>query len=101
VVEAADKGLVGATPRDFKAIPGKGAEAVVEGRQVKVVSPGYVRTLKVAVDDARVGELGAQGKTVVFVLVDDRPIGAIALADLVREESRDALSRLKQLYPGR
>jgi Cu2+-exporting ATPase len=98
VVQAArTKGLRVTTPRDFKAIPGKGAEAVVEGRRVKVVSPAYVKDLGVGVDNARVRELGAQGQTVVFVLVDDRPIGAIALADLVREESREALSRLKHL----
>jgi Cu2+-exporting ATPase len=98
VVEAARaKGLSVATPQGFKTIPGKGAEAVVEGKRLKVVSPGYVKQLNLTVDDARVREFGAQGKTVVFVLVDDRPIGAIALADLVREESRVALSRLKQL----
>jgi len=98
VVQAArTRSLLVTTPREFRAIPGKGAEAIVEGRRVKVVSPGYVKEQGVAVENARVRELGAQGQTVVFVLVDDRPIGAIALADLVREESRAALSQLKQL----
>jgi len=38
-----------------------------------------------------------QGKTVVYVLADDRPAGAIALADIIRPESREALARLKAM----
>jgi Cu2+-exporting ATPase len=97
VAAARTKQLVVPTPRDFRAIPGRGAAAVIEGRRVQVVSPAYVKQLDLAVADPRVRDLGTQGKTLVFVLVDDRPIGAIALADLVREESRAALARLKQL----
>jgi P-type Cu2+ transporter len=33
---------------------------------------------------------------VVFVLSDDRPIGAIGLSDIIREESREAVKRLKE-----
>jgi len=43
------------------------------------------------------GERAAQGKTLVYVLVDDRPEGAIALADIIRHESRAALARLKAM----
>ncbi|MGH7410624.1 MAG: heavy metal translocating P-type ATPase, partial [Candidatus Methylomirabilis sp.] len=43
IVRAAkEKRLSFPTPRDFKAIPGKGAEAIVDGKQIKVVSPGYL-----------------------------------------------------------
>jgi Cu2+-exporting ATPase len=98
VVQAArNRGVAVAAPREFRAIPGRGAEAVVEGKQVKVVSPGYLRDSKGAVADSRIRELSAQGKTVVLVLVGDAVAGAIALADVVREESRPALSRLNQL----
>ena len=38
-----------------------------------------------------------QGKTVVYVLADDRVEGAVALADIIRPESREALQRLKEL----
>jgi Cu2+-exporting ATPase len=70
---------------------------VIEGKRVRVVSPTYVKQLHLVVDDARVREVSTQGKTTVFVLADDRPIGAIALADLVRAESRAAVAHLKQL----
>jgi Cu2+-exporting ATPase len=56
-----------------------------------------VKEQHLTVDDRRVRDLSTQGQTLVFVLVDHRPIGAIALADLVRPESRAALARLKQL----
>ncbi|MFW6146177.1 MAG: heavy metal translocating P-type ATPase [Planctomycetota bacterium] len=84
-------------PKEFRAIPGRGAQATVDGRNVKVVSPGYLKENDLAVDDDRVREVADQGKTVVYVLADDQPVGAIALADIIRPESRDALARLKRM----
>jgi Cu2+-exporting ATPase len=84
-------------PVGFRTIPGKGAEAVVDGARVKVVSPGALKAQGLSVDDGRVREVAAQGKTVVYVLADDRPAGAIALADIIRPESREALVRLKAM----
>jgi Cu2+-exporting ATPase len=82
---------------NFKGIPGKGAEGSVEGRQVKVVSPGFLREQNIALTDGRVEPLQAQGKTVVFVLVDGKLKGAIALADIVRPEAKLAIDALKGL----
>src|SRR5262249_18052347 len=48
-------------------------------------------------DDARVRDVVGQGKTVVFVLEEDLVIGAIALADIIRPESREAIRRLKEM----
>ncbi|CAN0475251.1 unnamed protein product, partial [Scytosiphon promiscuus] len=56
----------------FKAIPGKGAEGLVKDRDVKVVSPGYLRDQGLEMDDPRIETLSAHDKTVVFVLIDDR-----------------------------
>ena len=92
-----EKGLSFPVPRDFKAIPGKGAQATVDGKQVKVVSPGYLKEHGLRVDDSRVQALAAEGKTVVFVLVDEQVEGAIALADIIRPESRQALNALKEM----
>jgi Cu2+-exporting ATPase len=79
----------------FKAIPGKGAEGKVGGKNVKVVSPGYLRENNVAVSDGRIEKLSMQGKTVVFVMIDQEVGGAIALADIIRPESKKAVSMLK------
>ena len=84
-------------PVGFRSIPGQGAEAVVDGARVKVVSPGVLKAQGLRVDDGRVREAAEQGKTVVYVLVDDRPAGAIALADIIRPESREALARVKAM----
>jgi len=82
---------------DFQAIPGKGAEATVDGRNVKIVSPGYLREQGISVDDERIEELSSQGKTIVYVLIDDELKGAIALADIIRPESAKAVARLKEM----
>jgi Cu2+-exporting ATPase len=81
----------------FRSIPGKGAEGMVKGRQVKAVSPGYLREKNIAATDPRITELGRQGKTVIFVLIDDQLKGAIALADIIRPESKQAIARLKSI----
>ncbi len=83
---------------DFRAIPGVGAEGVVEGRRVKVVSPGYLRDNDKSVEDqGRVDELSGEGKTVVFLVLDDAVVAAIALADIIRPESKAAVAALKDL----
>ncbi|HEX9418020.1 MAG TPA: copper-translocating P-type ATPase [Methylomirabilota bacterium] len=84
-------------PVGFRTIPGKGAEAVVDGARVRIVSPGFLKAQGLRVDDGRVRAVAEQGKTVVYVLADDRPAGAIALADIIRPESREALARLKAM----
>ena len=81
----------------FKAIPGKGAEARVNGKDVKVVSPGYLKELGVAINDERIDKLASQGKTVIFVLIDGKLNGAVALADIIRPESKEAMTRLKEM----
>jgi Cu2+-exporting ATPase len=81
----------------FASIPGKGAEGVVGGKAVKVVSPGYLVANNLAVQDERIDSLSAQGKTVVFVVVDGNVQGAIALADVIRTESKAALAELKEM----
>ncbi len=94
---AAERGLKYAAPKDFRAIPGKGARATVGGGDVKVVSPGYLREQGLEVNDERLRRLADEGKTVVYVLIDDRVEGAVSLADIIRPESREALGRLKAM----
>ena len=82
---------------EFKAIPGEGAKGVVNGKHVFVVSPGYLRENKLAADTEKIEQLSAQGKTVVFVLIDGKVEGAIALADVIRPESKAAIDHLKKM----
>jgi P-type Cu2+ transporter len=81
----------------FKAILGKGAEGTVKGKRVEIASPGYLREKKIKIKDTRLSKLSAQAKTMIFVLVDNKLIGAIALADIVRSESKQAIAQLKAM----
>ena len=81
----------------FKAITGKGAEGKVNNKSVKVVSPGYLREKNISIDQEKIGLLSSQGKTVVFVMIDEKVKGAIALADIIRPESKKAITMLKEM----
>lgn len=94
---AGERGLQFAAPTEFSAIPGKGARGVVDRRDVKVVSPGFLIEHGLTMNDPRVVSVQAEGKTAVFVLVEDRIVGAIALADIIRSKSRGALRQLKAM----
>ena len=82
---------------DFRAIPGKGAAGTVDGRKVMVVSPGYLEEQGIGFPREPVEPLWRQGMTVVFVVVDGVAAGALALADVVRPESRAAVERLQSM----
>ena len=91
------QGLAPESIEQFRALPGEGVAARAGDREVKVVSPGYLRRNGITVDDERVTRLAEQGKTVVYLLVDERPAAAIALADIVRPESFEAVRRLQAM----
>ncbi len=94
---AEEKGITLSPLEDFRALPGKGVEARIGGTLTRVVSPGYLEETGIPVEDDRVATVASQGKTVVFLLEDRTLLGALALADIVREESRDAVARLKEM----
>jgi len=94
---ATERGISYPAASEVSAIPGKGARGIVEGVEVNVVSPGFLKERSQAVSDARVGRVAEQGKTVVYVVLDSKVVGAIALADIIRPESREALQQLKQM----
>ncbi len=79
-------------PINFEAITGKGVQAIVEDKEVKVVSPGYLRDEKIDIpEDA----FGSAAETVVFVIIDEKLIGYISLADEIRPESKAAIKIFK------
>ncbi len=94
---AAERGLKLHDVVNFQNITGQGARATVADQQLSVVSPGFVKQQGLIVDDERVARLSEQGKTVVFVLRNGDVLGAIALADIVRPESRVAVATLKRM----
>jgi len=99
VQEAKKKNLELAQADKFKAMPGKGARAHVGGEIVYVGNSGILEEAKVSSDEGekKAGEAASQGKTVVFVAAEDRLLGIIAMADMIRDESREAIKRLKEM----
>ena len=98
VVRAAtERAIKYPVPEDVAAIPGKGARGIVDGTRVAVVSPGYLKEQRLTADHALVRQAAEQGKTVVYVLADTKVVGAIALADIIRPEAKEALTRLKEM----
>ncbi len=102
VRSAQDRGLAPPAVADFEAVTGKGVRATVDGRTVQVLSPGAAEAAAVRFPDTlrqRADVLGREGQTVVYVVGGEgpRPLGALALADVVRPESREAIDRLHEL----
>ncbi|WP_022794887.1 copper-translocating P-type ATPase [Marinococcus halotolerans] len=84
------------TVQHFETMTGKGLSGTVEGKQVQVVSPGYMNQERMDYDTAVFDQYSTGGKTVVFVLIDGGYAGMIALADMVRDSAKEAVERLKQ-----
>nr|WP_246363954.1 heavy metal translocating P-type ATPase [Halobacillus locisalis] len=80
---------------DFESITGKGLRGSVDGREVKVMSPGYMKDEGYTYDTDAFNDLSEEGKTVVFVLLDDQFIGMVAMADMVRDSAKEAIAELK------
>ena len=77
---------------NFNAITGKGVEAIVEGKKVQVVSPGFLKEKNMHLP---AGFSSNDTETVVFTVVNGVLVGYIALSDEIRPESADAVKTLK------
>ena len=75
----------------FQAITGKGIEGKVEGNQIAVVSPGYLKEKNITLPT---GFKANDSETIVFLIVDGLLAGYIALSDTIRPESRSAIDTL-------
>ena len=97
--EAERRGVEAAATTGGRALPGKGAEASIDGVTISVGSPRLANERGALTDDVRtrVTKLEAQGKTVVIVLREDVPQGLIALRDEPRADAADAVAQLRGL----
>ncbi|MEO1336811.1 MAG: heavy metal translocating P-type ATPase, partial [Myxococcota bacterium] len=90
------------TVAEFRASPGSGVQALVDGRQVRVGRLSWLlqemaldASPSSPVSTARASELEASGHTVVAVAIDERLAGWIAVADTLRPNSAAVVERLK------
>ena len=83
--------------KNFEAITGKGVQAEIEGKVISVLSPGAISGEELVLPEHNADRLGRQGKTVVYVVRDSKVLGALALADVIRASSKEAISTLHTL----
>jgi P-type Cu+ transporter len=98
VAEARQRALKLAEPKKFKAHGGFGVEAHIEDVHVRVGKPKWFEAdppAEVAEDIRRLQE---QGKTVMVVACGDRVAGLIAMADRIKEDSREAIADLHRQH---
>ncbi|QCR25236.1 copper-translocating P-type ATPase (plasmid) [Pontibacter sp. SGAir0037] len=86
------EGIAVPPSQSFNYLPGKGLEGMVEGKDVKVVGPNYIKEFNIEVPSSEAEE-GVE--TVVYTLVAGKPVGYITMRDQIREESAEAISVLK------
>lgn len=100
VNEAKKRGLTIPDAKNFQRIPGKGVRAEIEGREILVGSVSLALDRGASLEGDRKTKsvaLEQQGKTVNVVMKDGTIIGVIALADVIREESREAIKMLHNM----
>ncbi|WP_368297089.1 heavy metal translocating P-type ATPase [Cytobacillus firmus] len=94
-----DKGITLFYPQEFEAIPGYGIKAKVEGKDLLVGTRRLMEKYDINVHSAKLEmeTLEENGKTAMLVAVDGQYAGIVAVADTIKETSRNAIYRLKQL----
>jgi Cu+-exporting ATPase len=89
------RGLALSDPTSFRALVGHGVEATVEGRTVLVGKASLLTERGITVTLApQAAALASAGKTPMFVAVDGREAGIVAVADRIKPESREAIARM-------
>ena len=102
IVAAARTRAAGNLPSasNFRSMTGRGVQARVDGATVTVGGPALLRALKVTDPEVLAEQVGAwkrRGATVLYVVRDDKVMGALALEDAVRPESHQAVEELHRL----
>ena len=99
IKKAMDDGLEVRAPERFSAIPGHGIKATVNGKQVILGNERLMQEEGVSIDELKekAMELSEQGKTPMFVSVDNTISGVIAVADTMKEDSVNAVKALHNL----
>ncbi|MCW3991409.1 MAG: copper-translocating P-type ATPase, partial [Candidatus Bathyarchaeota archaeon] len=98
VRRAQEKGIALESPSSFMAFRGRGIEGVVKGSKVRVGKPDLLPEDAITEEiEGRFSDLQQQAKTVMIVGLDDRPIGIVAVADTLKDDSIEAIRELEEM----
>ncbi|ARF16816.1 heavy metal translocating P-type ATPase [Sporosarcina ureae] len=99
VLGAKEKGLSLLDATNFEALPGYGIRAIVGGQEILVGTRRLMKEHNIAILDSEVSmeKLESDGKTAMLIAVDQQLAGVVAVADTVKETSKEAIARMKEL----
>ena len=100
VVEAKRRNLPAPQVSGFESLPGRGAQAQVNGKRVMIGGPRLLTEGNVTAPpeiEKSTTEWASEGKTVLFVVADGKLMGAFAVEDEIRPESKEAVEELHRL----
>jgi Cu+-exporting ATPase len=99
VAEAGNRGITLTDPEDFTAIAGKGVEAEIEGKHILIGSPSLIAEKGYGLNGfkTKLDQLQAEAKSVVLVAIDRQLAGMIAIADILKENSAEAIRHLYEM----
>jgi Cu2+-exporting ATPase len=101
VKSAEERRLRVPTAEHFEAIPGRGVQAVVNGRRLLLGGPALLRQQNVRVDpilQQAIDRAATRGQAAITMVEETTPLAVFAVADAIREESHDAVQRLHQQH---
>ena len=100
VAKAQEQGLSLKEPKKFEALRGKGVKAFIEEKEIMIGGPSLLESLGINIPaelTKQIKDAGKKGQTIIFIVKDQVLLGAMALADIIREESREAIQSLKDI----
>lgn len=94
-----EKGIELKSTDQFEAIPGYGIRAIVEGKEIFIGTRRLMGQQNIYIEDVleMMSELESNGKTAMLVAIDGEYAGMVAVADTIKETSREAVTRLKNM----
>jgi Cu2+-exporting ATPase len=97
VKSAEERNLAVPRAESFQAIPGRGVQASVNGRQLLLGGPALLQQLNAQVEasfQAAIDRAAARGQSAITMIEKASPLAVFAVADAIREEAKDAIQRL-------
>jgi Cu+-exporting ATPase len=99
VNRAKEKNLTLVSPKNFRAIAGHGIEATIDGKPLLMGNAKMMKERDIRVNrfEKTAEDLSNQGKTPMFIAIDQNPVGIIAVADTLKENSKKAVAALTRI----
>ncbi len=95
--EAAKRNIPIESVTKFISLPGKGIEGFIGDKLIRAVGQNYLKDKGIKIENEKIAHLKTQGKTLVYILYEEEIMGVIGLADLIKEESKITIDKLKSM----